>query len=211
MSPKTEFGGGFFKELSRYKKVDSAGKYLNNMPGGKTISMKDGAKAKFQKHYKFSLSFENNAHKGYVTEKITDAFYAQTIPVYYGDPHVTDIFNHKAFINCNDYKSFEDVIKRIQWLDTHDEEYIKMINEPVFRDKEYLSKLKKGYEEFIIHIFEQPYEAAYRRSRFGFPRVYNDYYRRMGNAVRPIERTKIFQKALKVTYGLRHPANERRL
>ena len=37
----------------------------------------------------------------YITEKITNAFCYNTIPVYAGSENVTKWFNEKAFINCN--------------------------------------------------------------------------------------------------------------
>ena len=87
------------------------------MPGGQLVDWLDGSKTELQRKCKFTLCFESTCHYGFVTEKIMDAFYADTIPVYYGSPTVTDIFNRDAFINCGDYPSFDAAIERIRnWI-----------------------------------------------------------------------------------------------
>ena len=47
----------FFMKLSQYKKIDSGGKFMNNI--GKFVTNK----VEFQADYKFSLAFENNAYR----------------------------------------------------------------------------------------------------------------------------------------------------
>ena len=55
--------------------------------------------------YKFSLCFENSTHPGYLTEKVLDAFFAGSVPVYLGNPAVLSIIPEEAFI---DYRFFTD-------------------------------------------------------------------------------------------------------
>ena len=169
--------GNFFKQLSSYKRIESVGTYLNNSEG-KTVSFKDESKTDFQRKSKFTLCFESTSHNGFVTEKIVDAFYADTIPIYYGSPSVTKIFNKKAFINCTDFDSFEEVIDRIIEIDNNDEEYLSMINQPIFVDLNYKEAILKSFEDYILYVFNQPLETAFRRSRVYHPQDYNDYLAR---------------------------------
>ena len=48
--------------------------------------------------YKFALVMENSLGSGYVTEKIINAFYSGTIPIWYGTREVFDIFHQGAFV-----------------------------------------------------------------------------------------------------------------
>lgn len=180
MGHESEFNirGDFFKKLSAYKRVESAGTYLNNMPDGQTVSWLDGSKTDLQRKCKFTLCFESTNHYGFVTEKIMDAFYADTIPVYYGSSTVTDIFNRDAFINCSDYPSFDAVIERIKELDQDDEQYLQMLRQPILVDPAYPQKLDAQLGAYICGIFEQPLEQAYRRSRVFLPRRCNDFLAR---------------------------------
>lgn len=155
--------GDFFKQLCQYKTVDSIGSFLNNT--GAKVKFNDGTKAAYQRKCKFSLCFESTSHGGFSTEKIVDAFYSDTIPVYYGDPYIGELFNKKAFINVADFDSFDDAIARIIELDNDDEAYLEMLNQPVFTDPEYYPTLLRECEAFICHIFDQQPEKAYRRSR----------------------------------------------
>lgn len=167
--------GGFFKKLCEYKRVESPGSYLNNMPDGSRVQWVNNSKTDFQRKCKFTLCFESTAQYGFVTEKLTDAFYADTIPVYYGSKTVTDIFNRDAFINCSDYESFDAVIEKIKELDQDDEKYLQMLRQPILVDPESPKKIWQALEEFICHIIDQPLEEAYRRPRVYMPKTHNDY------------------------------------
>ena len=147
----------FFHKLSNYKKVDSGGKILNNV-GGPVKS-----KLEFQKQYKFSFAFENSSKNGYTTEKLVDAFAAGGIPIYWGDPLVSKVFNKKAFINGNDFKNFDDLIEYIKKVDNDDKLYLKYIQEPAFIDNNYVDKETKKLEAFFYNIFDQDLEKAQRR------------------------------------------------
>ena len=69
----------FFDKLSEYKRVNSGGKYRNN------IGIPQGVENKyeFQKKHKFVIAFENSSQPGYTTEKLIQAFSAGSIPIYW--------------------------------------------------------------------------------------------------------------------------------
>jgi hypothetical protein len=121
----------FFELLNIYKKVDSGGRYQNNIQ----VNL-DGEQAKidFLSSRKFNIAFESYSHPGYVTEKILHAFYAGTIPIYWGDPTIAKDFNPDSFINVHDFKSFEHCIEFIKELDCDDDLYQTMLNAPKFKE-----------------------------------------------------------------------------
>ena len=167
--------GDFFKKLCEYKRVESPGSYLNNMPNGEQVNWLNDSKSDFQRKCKFTLCFESTLHYGFVTEKLMDAFYSDTIPIYYGSPTAAEIFNKDAFINVADYDSFEAAIEKIKELDQDDEKYLEMLRQPILVDPEYPAKLEEALNQYICHIFEQPLEKAYRRSRVYRPKDCDDY------------------------------------
>ena len=170
--------GDFFKELCKYKRVESPGTYLNNMPNGETVKREgEDSKFNFQKKCKFTLCFESTKHEGFVTEKITEAFYTDTIPVYFGSEEVKNIFNEDAFIYVNGRDDFKVAIDRIIELDKDDEKYIEMLNKPILKDNCYYEKKMAEYDRFIRNIFDQPIDKAYRRSRVFWGKIYNDYFK----------------------------------
>lgn len=147
----------FFYLLSKYKQVDSGGRYLNN------IAYRVEDKLAWQQEYKFTIAFENSYSSGYVTEKILQAFAAGTIPIYWGAPNVMKDFNEKAFINCNNYESFEEVVQKVIELDTDEQKYLSMLNEPVFTKLAEESYLQEDYlKEFLCHIMDQDVDHARR-------------------------------------------------
>ena len=60
-------------------------------------------------------------------------------------------------------------------LDKDDEQYMAMMREPIFLDPLYQQKVMDGLENFLIHIFEQTPEEAFRRSRIYVPKLHEDF------------------------------------
>jgi len=104
-SNRVPYREAFFKELSRYKRVDAPGRSMNNMPSVDQQYQGDkwSVKRQFLSPYKFTIAFESYAYPGYQTEKLYDAMQMNSIPVYCGDPMVGEVFNPKSMINMADY------------------------------------------------------------------------------------------------------------
>lgn len=146
----------FFELLSKYKRVDAPGKVHNNM-GKNVITPRKGnwhiGKLDFIKNYKFTIAFENSNADGYTTEKLSDALFSHSVPIYFGNPNVGLEYNKKAFIHVNDYNSLEDVVNKVIELDNDDDAYMAMLNEPplLYPDYDYDAELAK----FLIKIIER--------------------------------------------------------
>lgn len=149
-----------YELLSRYKKVNSGGKWNNNVGG--PVSNKQS----FQATHKFAIAFENMSAPGYLTEKFSEAAAVNAIPIYWGDPTVAQYFNPKAFINCHDFPSLEAAVEYVKKVDQDDTLYRQMLAEPWFHDGTEPECLRDAYfRNFLINIFNQDPKAAYRRNR----------------------------------------------
>lgn len=150
----------FFDLLNSYKRVDSGGKYLNNL--GYCVKNK----FEFQVDYKFSIAFENSSASGYTTEKITQAFAAKTIPIYWGNPNIGKEFNTDSFINCHDYACFSDVLNRVIEVDEDDDLYLKILKTPIYENinLENIPNMT-SFGDFLNNIFDQDINIASRRSK----------------------------------------------
>ena len=184
----------FFHELSKYKKVDSGGRYLNN------IGMPDGVedKIKFESKHKFSIAFENSSHPGYTTEKLISSFAATTVPIYWGDPRIKDVFNSDSFIFVNDFESLDAVVDKIEEIDRNDELYLKYLAAPALLDPEKFDKekQKKLLKEFLFNIFRQEKEKAFRRNRVVWGKRYPDEMRRAFDALEDKSRKTVVEKLI---------------
>jgi GR25 family glycosyltransferase involved in LPS biosynthesis len=127
-----EIRNKMFIKLSEYKKVHSYGKYLNNMNLVLKFPYWSENYQKIMSNYKFSICFENKKFEKYVTEKIINPFIARSIPIYWGTDYVNEIFNKQAFLYLEDEsdQAIEILIAKIKELDSNDEMYLKMLNEP---------------------------------------------------------------------------------
>ena len=147
-NPSCQLRIDFFNKLSKYKKVDSGGRVLNNIGG----PIKD--KLKFLNDYKFVISFENSSHPGYTTEKILDGFIGRCIPIYWGNEVVGREFNAQAFINIHDFDDFSAAIDRIIEIDSDDDLFLEYIKRPKYiNGVEYIntrpSSVLNRFEEII--------------------------------------------------------------
>lgn len=135
----------FFHSLSRYKKVDSGGKVLNNIGG----RVKD--RSEFLRSRKFSISFENSSHSGYSTEKLIMPWLHGCIPIYWGNPLIGNEFNTKAFVNCHDFETIDAVVDHIARIDRDPDIYREYLSQPLLIDNRVPDYLK---DEAILEHFE---------------------------------------------------------
>lgn len=168
-----EFRIQAFNLFNTYKKVMSPGIGLNNMPHISVIKSQD-EKIAFQNTCKFSIAFDSISEPGFVTEKILHAFAARTVPVYFGDPHISNQFNPKSFINVSDFSDLNSALEKVIELDNNDSMYLEMLQEPAFITQEFVREKQTEFENFLVHIFEQETEKAYRRSRIAWPEMHKN-------------------------------------
>lgn len=128
----------FFEMLSKYKPVDSLGKYKPRIPDDiKKVPARAEQDEYFAllSQYKFMITFENNSLAWYNTEKIFNAFQAGTIPIYWGDPLIQCVYNPECFVwvktmstLVDQYNEFARAINYIKQLDINDELYLSLFN-----------------------------------------------------------------------------------
>ena len=118
-----------FQWLSEYKRVDSAGAFMNNMGTGIFAGAGGGGgeqkKVEFLKDYKFCLAYENNSARGYTTEKFLHAKAAGCIPIYWGDPAIERDFSMAGAIDARGVKTEEDLIELVRSVDEDDSEWLR--------------------------------------------------------------------------------------
>lgn len=155
----------FFQLLSEYKKIDSGGRAWNNI-GGPVDN-----KYEFIAKYKFNIAFENSSVMGYTTEKIMEPMTVGSIPIYWGNPLISNEFNTKSFVNLHDFKSLEEVVEKIMILDTIEEEYLKVLKEPWIVNDDIL-KWREKLLDFLSSIIEKPLCSAKYLVKYGRSEMY---------------------------------------
>lgn len=154
----------FFEKLSQYKQVDSGGLWRNNIGG----PVKD--KLAFCRGYKFNIAFENSSFDGYTTEKIKDAYVAQTVPIYYGNPSIEKDFKPESMVRVSGVDDIDRAIEEIRRLDNDDAAYLKMVTADCAVES--AGEYRYRVESFLIQIFDQPPESVRRTCHYGQQQVY---------------------------------------
>lgn len=151
------------KIINKPNKIDSMGKYLKNVdfiiPDRETNYVEY---IKLISQYRFIITGENISLPWYNTEKIFNAFLAGTIPIYWGDPLIHQLYNTNNFIHIlpledqnqqiNNIIEACNIVKHIESnLET---EYIKyfqnplMINGAEYQDNKLIENVKQIYDLF---------------------------------------------------------------
>jgi len=109
-----------FDAVNAYKRVNSGGRYKNNLEGGPLAAAwaggggGDTAKVEFYKKHRFVLCYENSVAPGYVTEKLLHAKMAGCIPLYRGALEAATDFDPDSFVHVQDG---QDVVQLIRDLE----------------------------------------------------------------------------------------------
>ena len=161
-----------FHKLSKYKKVDSGGRYLNNTGSPVTD------KLEFISGYKFVIAFENSAASGYTTEKLIEPLAVNSVPIYWGNPNVNQDFNSKSFVNAADFKSLDELVQEIIRLDNDNAAYLNMVQEPPFTNSQKNSvEWINEFDVYMDSIIQRKPDNAIRRTRFGYAKFYSKRYK----------------------------------
>ncbi|MCI5045338.1 MAG: glycosyltransferase family 10 [Aquisalinus sp.] len=136
-----------FDILSVYKQVDSGGRHRNNIGG----PVPPAQTWDFLSSSKFIIACENSISPGYVTEKLGNALLADSIPIYWGDDFVNNLFNKDRFINARNFTSLEELSTYVQMLDQADDKYKEILRQPCLKDNQRHTCLERSY---LIDFFE---------------------------------------------------------
>ena len=132
------------------------GRFKNNI-GGKVKN-----KTLFLSSYKFSIAMENSEGDGYTSEKIYQSYISGTIPIYYGNYMIDEIFNPKSYILIKGEKDMQKKIEYIKRIDNDDNLYINMLKENIYIDK--YNQIDKELKSFYYNIFSQEKLKAFRKN-----------------------------------------------
>ena len=129
---------------SSYKKVDGFGPIFGNVT--------KQPKLKILKDYKFCLCPENSFYPGYITEKLIEAWFAGTIPIWSGSILSKGFINQNSFINYQNFNEMGKFIQKIIRLDQNFEEYIDMYQQPLLLKKPEIKPIINFFRNAIFNI-----------------------------------------------------------
>ena len=190
----SQFRNWVFHQLNRDFGVGSGGKSFNNVGG----PVPD--KNQFLRAYQFSKAFENAQWSGYTTEKLAEAYGSQTIPIYWGDPLVTKVFNPESFLYMESKADYPRVLERIRHLMSDFDAYRQMYEAPPFagnREPEFLKE--ENILDFLESAVASPFRPKKSPTNFAFYRWHSWWdYRAWGESRVP--KIRFFQSISWATY-----------
>jgi len=100
--------------------------------------------------YKFTIAFENSVSDDYVSEKLFDALFAGSVPVYRGARNVDEFLpGERCLINAADFAGPRELADYLRYLDGNEQAYAEYM---AWRDK----PLRKSFVEMCEGLRETP-------------------------------------------------------
>ena len=131
-NPNGSMRNRFLEALEKKVSICYGGNYKNNLGGTIVPSYHTPEFTSFVSNFKFVVTMENSREDTYITEKICHGMFAQTIPIYWGSPRVTDYFNKDRFLCVDDDASIDSVVNQIVEMMDDDTKWLEMVNRNVF-------------------------------------------------------------------------------
>lgn len=79
------------------------------------------SKREVMRQYRFSICYENASYRGWITEKMLDAMFAGSVPIYQGAPEVAELIPPNTFIDKRNFASYEALYRYMKGMS--EEEY----------------------------------------------------------------------------------------
>lgn len=133
-------------ELSKYCKKNHLADTFGTFDGGELCCIDDSLK-----DYRFSIIVENDISDYFFTEKLTNCFASQTIPIYLGAKKIDEFFNKDGIIVIEEkqLENIESVLK--QCTASHYEEHIEAIKDNYRRAYAYQNIFDWLYEHYFMN------------------------------------------------------------
>jgi len=123
------------------------------------------SKIKKLNEYKFAITFDSYINqRGYISEKIFDAFFARTIPIYLGADNISDYIPKECFVDVRRFKSYEELYRYLSTMT--EDEYIKKLHaiEKFLSSKVFHNLFSSaGIAKTILDAVQAPFRRDYNR------------------------------------------------
>lgn len=149
----------FAKRLMEYKFVECPGRVLHNTDAPELSVRNAGdwhkSKISYINNFKFVIAFENSDNVGYITEKLMDAYKANSVPIYWGSTADLSPFPKESMICAADYPTLDALIERVKEVDANTELYMNILRANPLRNPKFIQMIKDEnckYEEFVLRV-----------------------------------------------------------
>ncbi len=122
--------------------------------------------------YRFTVAFENSEHLGYTTEKVFDAFQADTVPIYWGNPAAAIDVDPRAMISFYEHGSLAKLVDHVLEVDADPDLYEQYRRHNPFRTggvDEALARTEVQVRAFLAGWWRLPSVSRGPRTTGGAP------------------------------------------
>ena len=192
----------FVEILSRSMRVEVGGRVMRSVSyelEGRFASNFLEAVMRFYRPYKFVVAFENSLALDYASEKLWAAIHADTVPIYWGNPHIANYFNPERFINAFDFDTLESLARHVMRVHEDDELYLRYLSAP--------SQTSRQKNDGVVTRSFYQCLSDMNRDFFIRPKAFFASWQQL----RPARRKGFFDTYLRLVTGRKLPLAQRRM
>jgi len=167
-NPRCDERNAFFEMLHRRRPVDALGRVFHNTDHPNLADRGFANKRSIQREYRFTIAFENSEHIGYTTEKLVDAWLADTVPIYWGNPAVGIDFAPGSFLSLYEAGSLTKLVEQVLEMEHDPDLYETYRRANPFRSGAAATELAdyvSGMEQFVQQVADDVRISPTRRRR----------------------------------------------
>ena len=97
---------------------------------------------------------------GYMTEKLVDPMFANSVPIYVGDPQVSRSFDPASYVDLTRFGSIREMLEFVREADNDRDLYLKLLSAPWYRGNTVPDYAR---DDTILAFFDRIMEAAIQR------------------------------------------------
>lgn len=124
-------------------------------------------KIKTMSRYKFAFTFDSYTNQnGYISEKIFDAFFARTVPIYLGADNVDKYIPSDCFIDMRSYKSYDDLYRYLSEMTSREyDTYVKNIERFLSSDQFKNTFSNRAIASRLMKAIDTPSSIEYDKNK----------------------------------------------
>ena len=168
-NPRCLMRNAFFEMLHAREPVEAIGTVYRNTEHpklaphqGKWFETKRAALG----DYRFTIAFENEEIVGYTTEKLIDAWLANTVPIYWGNPAVAAEFPPDSYLSLYELGSMTKLVEAVLEAHHEPERYAQLAAANPFRTgraQQVLADHRRSLQRFAGLVVDDAASHAKRR------------------------------------------------
>jgi hypothetical protein len=131
-------------------------RFFPDKPYGCARGFTNEGKLELISRYRFTFCFENYASdEGYISEKIFDALYAGSVPIYLGEKNITRHIPQECFVNATEFPNYFSLFQKIIAMDARSWQTYRDAAWDYLNSRDIKKFQSEAYSKAFVEVFKK--------------------------------------------------------